>query len=389
MKRDKTGKHVSIKGMGTELYKAFIPDPLPPDPPLKIDENLQEIRDRSLIALGKLESITTLLPDASLFLYMYVRKEALLSSQIEGTQSSLSELLMYENEKLPGIPIDDILEVSNYVNAMYYGLQRLKEGFPLSLRLIREIHSILLSSGRGSEKTPGEFRRSQNWIGESDKLDDAIFIPPPSEEVVNCMGELELFLHDKYGKIPILAKAALAHVQFETIHPFQDGNGRLGRLLITFLLCECGVLTEPLLYLSLYFKQNRDRYYDLLQNVRINGDWEAWMEFFYRGVWETAEQAVLTANRLVHLFEEDRKKIQNIGKAAGSALRVHHSYQQKPIATIASLSEITSLSVPAVTNALKHLENLGIVEEVTGKKSSRQFAYIRYINILNEGTEPL
>jgi Fic family protein len=365
-----------------------VPDLLPPNPPLKIGGDLQDVIDRALLALGRLDSISSLLPDTALFLYMYVRKEAIVSSQIEGNQSSLSDLLLYESEGAPGVPLDDVIEVSNYVAAMDYGLKQIREGFPISLRLIKDIHKVLLSKGRGSAKEPGKFRRSQNWIGGT-RPGNASFVPPPANMVTECMGTLELFLHDKPSKMPVLIKTALAHVQFETIHPFLDGNGRLGRLLITLLLCAEEAMNEPLLYLSLYFKTHRQEYYDLLQNVRNEGDWERWLQFFMIGVKETSEQAVETAKRLVSLFDKDRQKIQSIGKLAGSALRVHHAMQQKPILSIAGVSDITGLTVPTVTSCLLALNKLGIARELTGQRRRRLFGYDEYIKILNEGTEAL
>ena len=268
-----------------------------------------------MLTLGRLDGVSTLLPDEALFLYAYVRKEAVLSSQIEGTQSSLSDLLLFELEEATGVPLDDVREVSNYVAALEHGLPRLRENFPLSNRLIREIHGVLLSSGRGRNKTPGEFRRSQNWIGGS-RPGNASFVPPPHTTVPDCMTAFERFLHAKDDGLPVLLRAGLAHLQFETIHPFLDGNGRVGRLLITLLLCHAGLLRQPLLYLSLYFKQHRSDYYDLLNHVRRTGDWEAWLAFFLEGVKQTAEGAVSTAKRLSRMFQDDRKRIQAAGGPA-------------------------------------------------------------------------
>jgi Fic family protein len=388
LRRKRTGQYMTISMVGGEVCRAFVPDPLPPVPPIKVDSALQETMDQALLALGRLDSVSSLLPDTSIFLYMYVRKEAVLSSQIEGTQSSLSDLLLYESEAAPGVPLDDVQEVSNYVAAMEHGLKRLREGFPLSLRLIKEIHAVLLRKGRGSEKEPGEFRRSQNWLGGT-RPGNALFVPPPPENVVECMGALESFLHDRPLRTSVLIKAALAHVQFETVHPFLDGNGRLGRLLVTFLLCAERTLSEPMLYLSLYFKSHRQEYYDLLQEVRTEGDWESWIHFFVTGVKDTAELAVQTARRLVDLFEEDRRKIQSVGKSAASALRVHHALQKSPIASIAHISQMTGLTVPTVTAALNALRKQGIVKELTGHRRGRLFGYDPYIRILSEGTEPL
>ena len=286
MRRGTTGKY-SIRDYGGEQVRAFVPANLPPDPPLDLSGDLQQALESAHLALGRLDSITALLQEPALFIYAYVRREAVLSSQIEGTQSSFSDLVMFESDEAPGVPVDDVVEVSNYVAALDHGLERLRGGFPLSNRLIREIHHVLLSGGRGSEKSPGEFRTSQNWIGGS-RPGNAVFVPPPPMEVADCMGALERFLHATEDGLPVLVRAGLAHVQFETIHPFLDGNGRVGRLLITLLLSSAGVLREPLLYLSLHLKQNRSAYYDLLDEVRRTGDWEAWLAFFLEGVRETA-----------------------------------------------------------------------------------------------------
>jgi Fic family protein len=386
MKRGTMGRYDQTTA-GGEVVRAFIPLPLPPDPPLVLDGRFQQLLERAVLALGRLDSLTTLLPDTDLFLYVYVRKEAVLSSQIEGTQSSLSDLLLFELEEMPGVPIEDVVEVSSYVAAMEHGLSRLREGFPLSNRLLREIHGVLLARGRGSEKDPGEFRRSQNWIGGS-RPGNAAFVPPPPQVVEDCMSDLERFLHEGDG-VPIVLRAALAHVQFETIHPFLDGNGRVGRLLITLLLCHAGVLREPLLYLSLYLKQNRDEYYQLLDQVRKDGDWEAWLNFFLEGVRQTAESAVSTARRLVALFQDDRGRIQTRGRAAGSALRVHDVLKQRPLVALQEIRRRTGLSFPAVSDAMFLLADLGIARELTGKKRNRVFGYTRYLDILSEGTEAL
>ncbi|MEK7408058.1 MAG: Fic family protein [Acidobacteriota bacterium] len=376
-----------VSTVGGERVRAFVPPPLPPRPPLQL-MGLQGLLEKANQALGRLDGLGAILPDISLFIYLYVRKEAVLSSQIEGTQSSLSDLLLFESAQAPGVPLDDVQEVSNYVAAMNHGLRRLREGFPLSLRLIREIHETLLAKGRGSEKEPGEFRRSQNWIGGS-RPGNAVFVPPPPERVMECMGALELFLHEERPELPTLVKAALAHVQFETIHPFLDGNGRLGRLLITFLLCATGSLREPILYLSLYFKSNRQRYYDLLQRVRETGDWETWLEFFLSGVRETADQAAETARRILALFEAGRRKIEDLGRPAASALRVHQFMQTSPIISIPGTAEKLPLSAPTVTKSIVHMIRLGLLREITGKQRHRLFVYDPYLAILNEGTEPL
>ncbi len=377
-----------IRSTAGETLRAFIPPSLPPKPPLRLDEKHYDLMEKANRALGRVDGITTLLPDTSLFLYLYVRKEALLSSQIEGTQSSFSDLLLFENKESPGVPIEDVQEVSNYVAAMNHGLKRIQGGFPMSLRLIREIHEILLSKGRGVDKAPGEFRRSQNWIGGT-RPSTALFVPPPPENVTELMDNLEKFLHDDPVRMPVLIKAALAHVQFETIHPFLDGNGRLGRLLITLLLCTEGALSEPILYLSLYFKTRRQEYYDLLQKVRIDGDWEAWLEFFLAGVHETADQATTAAKSILKRFEKDRAKIETLGRPAGSALRVHQLMQTKPIVSVPLAAKKLGLTEPTIRSSLEHLQKLHIVREMTGRRRNRLFVYDKYLDILSEGTEPI
>lgn len=385
MQRGVTG-HYEVTSVGGESVRAFVPNPLPPVPPLDLNGLLQQGLESAVLALGRLDGVSALLPDKALFLYGYVRKEAVLSSQIEGTQSSLSDLLLFELEEMPGVPLNDVVEVSNYVAALEYGLARLREGFPLSNRLIREIHGVLLSHGRGSGKDPGEFRRSQNWIGGT-RPGNAAFVPPPHTIVEHCMASLERFLHARDDGLPVLLRAALAHVQFETIHPFLDGNGRVGRLLITFLLCHAGLLKEPLLYLSLYLKQNRSTYYNQLDQVRSTGDWEGWLVFFFEGVRQTAEGAVSTAQRLAEIFKADRAKIEPSGRRAGSALRVHETLKARPILSMPQACRATGLSFPAATSAMDLLADLGIARELTGKRRNRLFVYDRYLAILNEGTE--
>jgi Fic family protein len=384
---NRLGSYVTSSIAG-ETYKAFLPPALPPNPPLQLNEGHYDLMERANRALGRLDGVSALLPDTSLFLYFYVRKEALLSSQIEGTQSSFSDLLLFESKETPSVPIEDVQEVSSYVAAMNHGLKRIRGDFPLSLRLLREVHKILLSKSRGANKGPGEFRRTQNWIGGA-RPGNARFVPPPPEKVAELMGDLEKFLHDKPIRMPLLIKAALAHVQFETIHPFLDGNGRLGRLLITLLLCTEGALSEPILYLSLYFKTHRDEYYDLLQRVRTDGTWERWLEFFLTGVLETAEQATTSAKSILKLFDKDRAKIETLGRPAGSALRVHQYLQTKPIVSVATAAKAMAVSEPTVRTALAHLEKLRIVKEMTGRQRNRLFVYDRYLNILDEGTAPL
>ena len=386
MHRGETGRYEATTA-GGETVRAFVPAGLPPEPALDLSV-LQESLEKALLALGRLDSLSTLLPDTHLFLYRYVRKEAVLSSQIEGTQSSLSDLLLYELDETPSVPIDDVVEVSNYVAALEHGLCRLREGFPLCNRLIREMHAELLARGRGSDKAPGEFRRSQNWIG-GRRPGTARFVPPPVNAVLDCMSGLERFLHERRSGLPVLLRAGLAHVQFETIHPFLDGNGRVGRLLIVLMLCHDRVLQEPLLYLSLFFKRHRDDYYALLNEVRRTGDWEAWLEFFLDGVAQTSEEAVSTAQRLLSLFEDDRTRIEPEGRAAGSALRVHQAMQERPIVSLQMLVDRTKLSFPAVSAGMKILESLGVAQELTGRKRHRLFGYGRYLAILSEGMEPL
>ena len=368
-----------------ERVRAYVPKPLPPEPAVDLS-TLYPMLDKANQALGRLDGSIAVLPNARLFLYFYVRKEAVVSSQIEGTQSTLSQLLLFERGLGDSTHIDDLIETSNYVAAMEYGLERLKDGFPISLRLLRDIHGVLLRGGRGAEKTPGEFRRSQNWIGGT-RPGNAIFVPPPPEALMECLDPLEKYLYDE--RLPLLVKLGLVHVQFETIHPFLDGNGRLGRLLLTLLLCESGVLREPMLYLSLYLKINRDRYYELLQKVRVEGVWEEWLEFFIEGVTQTANQACETADSLRRLFREDSLKIHDLGAAAGTATQVHLYLQANPISTISSIAEAISKTVTTVTAVLMKLENLGIVHEGTGRRRNRIFFYQGCLDLIGTGTEPL
>ena len=387
MRRERIGTY-EVTSAGGEQVRAFTPAPLPPLPALDLDGTLQPGFESAVLALGRLDGVSTLLPDRTFFLYAYVRKEAVLSSQIEGTQSSLSDLLLFESAETPGVPLDDVVEVSNYVAALEHGLERLREGFPLSNRLIREIHAVLLSRGRGSDKAPGEFRRSQNWIGGS-RPGTAAFVPPPHAAVPDCMTALERFLHATDDGLPVLVRAGLAHVQFETIHPFLDGNGRVGRLLVTLLLHHAGVLHEPFLYLSLYFKQHRTNYYELLNDVRRTGDWEAWLAFFIDGVRMTADGAASTSRRLLELFANDRATIEETGgRRAGSALRVYDALKAQPILSLPSAGARTGLAFRTTAAAMALLVDLGIARETTGKRRGRLFVHDRYLAILNEGTEP-
>lgn len=386
MQRDKTGEYRTMR-VGDESVRAYVPAPLPPVPPLVLEGPLQRMLESAAVAVGGLGAISSLLPDPELFLYTCLRKEAVFSSQIEGTQSSLSDLLLYELEETPGVPFDDVAEVSNYVAALEYGLRRLADGFPLCNRLIREIHGVLLSRGRGSGKAPGKFRTSQNWIGGS-RPGNAIFVPPPHTEVPACMAAFERFLRADNDGLPVLVRAGLAHVQFGTIHPFLDGNGRIGRLLTTLQLFQAGLLPEPLLYLSLYFKQHRSTYYELLMHARATGDWEAWLSFFLAGVGETAQNAVATARRLSQMFESDRALIRKQGRRAGSALRVHEALMRHPLLSLPRIHRRTGLSTTTVAAVMRLLVRIRIAREITGKKRGRLFAYDRYLSVLNEGTEP-
>lgn len=379
--------HFDVATTAGEAVRAFVPHPLPPQPPLDLSGTRQQKLEQALLACGRLDGVATLLPDPDLFLYAYIRREAVLSSQIEGTQSSLSDLLLFELDEAPGVPFDDVVEVSNYVAALEHGVARMAEGLPLSSRLLREVHGKLLARGRGADKMPGEFRRSQNWIGGT-RPGNAHFVPAPPGRVADCMSQLERFIHDQ-DSLPALVKAALAHVQFETIHPFLDGNGRVGRLMISLLLHERRVLRQPLLYLSLYFKQHRDQYYELLDIVRRNGDWEAWLDFFLEGVAVTAGAAVDTAHRLLALFREDAEKLASASSRTASLAQVYGMLRARPVATIQELSARTRVSFPTAAKAVEILMASGIVRELTGGRRNRVFAYDRYLAILSEGAEPL
>ena len=387
MERGPTGLF-DVTQVGGEEVRAFVPNPLPPEPPLELSGGRQRLLERATLALGRLDSITTLLPDPQLFLYAYVRREAVLSSQIEGTQSSLSDLLLFELDEAPGVPFDDVVEVSNYVAALEHGMARLRGGFPLSNRLIREMHEQLLARGRGSEKQPGEFRRSQNWIGGT-RPGDAHFVPPPPSVVDELMSALERTFHEPAAQYPMVVTAALAHVQFETIHPFLDGNGRIGRLLIPLLLHDAGILQQPLLYLSLYFKEHREEFYRLLDRVRATGDWESWLDFFLEGVVATATGAVDTAQRLVALFKEDSARVQAAGRGAATMLRVLRALHERPVITLNEVSRRAALSFPTAAKRMHALVSEGVARELTGYRRNRVFAYSRYLAILNEGGEPL
>jgi Fic family protein len=386
IRRRPTGRYLETAAAG-ERVRAFVPAPLPPRPALRWSTPLRARFDAALVSLGRLDALTDLLPNASLLLYSFVRKEAVLSSMIEGTQSSLADLLLFEIDEQPGVAIADAAEVSRYVAALDHGLTRLRGGFPLSLRLLREVHKVLLGGGRGGRLTPGEFRRSQVWLGGT-RPGNAVFVPPPASEVADCLKPFERFLHDQPEVTPPLVKAALAHVQFETIHPFLDGNGRVGRLLIALQLADDGLLREPLLYISLHFKEHRQTYYELLNRVRESGDWESWLEFFGEAVAATAAAAAGSAKRMLDLASKDAVRIERLGRASASALAVHRAFQRQPLATQASLSSATGLTPATINKSLVHLERLQIVTELTSKRRGRVFSYAKYTDILNEGMEP-
>jgi Fic family protein len=371
--------------VASERFSAFLPRPLPPDPALLFNPSLVDDLEQANRALGRLDALSTLLPDPSLFLYLYIRKEAVLSSQIEGTQSTLADLLLYEHAEAPGVPVEDVAQVSRYVAALQHGLARLRGGFPLSSRLIREVHAVLITS---SELTPGEFRRSQNWIGGT-RPGNARFVPPPWTAVDACIANLERFIHDQDGRTPTLLKAAIAHVQFETIHPFLDGNGRLGRLLVTLILCAEGAIREPLLYLSLYLREHRQFYFELLERVRLEGDWEAWAAFFIEGVRLTATQATVTAEQILALHERDRMRIRDLGPRTTTAQRLHDMLRLRPMISIKSSAAVLGVSLPAVAGAVTLLESLEIVREITGRRRDRLFAYSAYLDVLGAGPPTL
>lgn len=335
-------------------------------------------------ALGRLDGVSHMFPDNRLLLYSHVRKEAVLSSQIEGTQSSLSDLLLSEFSAVPGVPEEDVLEVSNCVAALDYGIRQVRDGFPLTNRLFWEIHRILLSSGRGSQMRPGAYRNSQNWIGGS-RPGNARFVPPPHTEVANCMAALERFLNEEDKALPSLVRAGLAHVQFETIHPFLDGNGRVGRILITLILCADGILREPLLYLSLYFKRHREEYYELLNRTRRDGDWEAWLLFFLEGVAVVANNAFNAAIELNGLFREDRERISATAKQrASSALRIHEVLMERPLISLPYARQRINLTFRTAAKAMEALVAMGIAEEITGRARNRLFIYRKYVETLNQ-----
>lgn len=353
-------------------------------PPIDLTP-LYHLLEQATASLAQLKSVGNHIPNPSLFVYMYVRKEALLSSQIEGTQSSFSDLILFENQQQPSAPLDDVEEVSNYVKALNFGLQRINEGFPLSLRLLREVHAILLSGSRGANKLPGEFRQSQNWIGGT-RPGNALFVPPPVEKLTECLGNLELFLHNE--ELPLLVKIGIAHAQFETIHPFLDGNGRLGRLLITLMLIHGGQLAQPTLYLSLYLKEHRSIYYNLLQEVRAHGAWSNWLEFFLEGVTHSSTQAINATKQINQLFHEDFEKISTMGRARFSCEKALDYLKRLPQISASELSKHLNISTPTARSTLNRLADAGIIQEISGQKRNKTYLYRRYLDTLEEGTEP-
>lgn len=385
MRRESTGTY-ELTDDGGEVVRAFIPSPLPPTPRIRFRQSLGKLLEDAAAALGRLDAVTELLPEPDVFVYGCVRKEAVLSSQIEGIRSSLADLVLYEAGGAPKTAAADVLEVSNAVAALNYGVSRLRGGFPISSRLLREMHTKLLARGRARVVTPGEFRQSQNRIGGS-RPGTTAFVPPPPNQVRQCMADLERFIHDTDDGLPTLVKAGLAHVQFETIHPFLDGNGRVGRMLIILMLCDAGLLREPLLYLSLCFKRRRSTYHRLLNDIRHTGDWEAWLRFFLDGVREVAEEAFAAARVASDTIQDDRARIARLGRRAGSALRVHQSLVGRPISNIGDMADRTGLSAPTVTAVIRTLEALGIVREITGRQRGRIYAYERYLAVLRESTE--
>ena len=364
-------------------YRAFLPKPLPPDPPLDIDQTLWATLSAADRALGRLDGATEVLPNPDLFVAMYVRREAVLSSQIEGTQASLVDVLEYEAEAArKGLPAD-VAEVVNHIQATNYGLQRLKS-LPLSLRLIKEIHALLLANVRGGGRSPGEFRTVQNWIGPAGcSVKEAMFVPPPAADMMNALSDLEAFLHADVD-LPLLVKVGLVHAQFETIHPFIDGNGRIGRLLITFLLCQRGVLRSPLLYLSHYLKRNRTEYYDRLMAVRDQGDWEGWLKFFLRGMAEVANEATDTARKILHLREAHRDFVSQHVRGTANGLRLLDVLYERPIVTVSLVAKKLDVSNPTANNLVNQFEDMGLLTERTGRRRNRLFSYQPYLSLFED-----
>ncbi|MFZ4116406.1 MAG: Fic family protein [Chthoniobacterales bacterium] len=378
------GKYITHSIPG-ESFKAYLPPELPPKPPIDLSEIYPHL-ERATHALAQLNTVANSIPNTSLFIYMYVRKEALLSSQIEGTQSSFSDLMLFEHHQKTAVSLEDVEEVSNYVKALQHGLKRLRKDLPLSLRLLREMHKILLSGTRGSGKLPGEFRHSQNWIGGT-RPSNALFVPPPADHMMNCLSNLEIFFHDT--TLPVLIKTAIAHIQFETIHPFLDGNGRIGRLLITLQLCESGLLFQPILYLSLFFKKHRALYYELLQETRLYGSWKQWIEFFLEGVTRSAHQAIEAAHKINQLFEKDCSTINSLGRIRFSCIQVLEYLKKLPQVSVPLLAKELKMTPPTARAALQALVKQGVVKEISGKKRDQIYLYPDYLKLLEYGAEPI
>jgi len=380
--KDRAGKFVTQPAG----YKAFVPKPLPPSPRIQYDEELQSLLSTADRSLARLDGITTVLPNPDLFIAMYVKKEALLSSQIEGTQASLEGVLEFEADLIPKENLDEIKEVINYVRALNHGIERLKE-LPMSLRLIKEIHKILLEGTRGEHRNPGQFRRSQNWIGPSGfPLSEAIFVPPPPDLVIPAMGELEKFLHQE-SNIPPLVKIGLIHAQFETIHPFLDGNGRIGRLLITFYLFWKEILSKPLLYLSFYLKKKRPEYYDLLMKVRIDGAWEEWIKFFLKGISDTSEEAAKSAREIIQLKDKLMAELYKSSIASIYAVRLIDLLFETPLISIKEVIVKLNISKEAANELVNKFEKIDILKEITGKQRYKKYSFKQYIEIIARGTK--
>lgn len=380
---NRSGKNISqLNG-----YKAFIPTPLPPEPSINIGQELQQKLDKATLFLARLDGMAYTLPNTDLFIAMYLKKEALLSTQIEGTQASLQDVFEFEEDDC-GSNINNVEEVANYIKALNYGIKKLKS-FPMSSRLLKELHSILLKNVRGNEKTPGEFKKSQNWIGPSGcTLKDATFVPPPPEETKEAISDLEKFMHKK-AELPELINCALIHYQFETIHPFLDGNGRLGRLLITFYLYWKGVLQKPLLYLSYYFKKHRQEYYDRLNMVRNKGDYEQWISFFLDGVIEVSKSAIDNTKKILSLHEKIKKDLFENKISSPLAIMFLDKLFYNPIIRTKDLQKKLDISYQSAANLISTFEELGILKEISGKKRDKIFSFHKYLEILSEGTKPL
>ena len=368
-------------------YKAFVPTPLPPKPAITINEDLQKLLEKATLFLARLDGMAYTLPNTDLFISMYVKKEALLSAQIEGTQASLEDLFEFEQgAKLKNV--NDVVEVVNYIKALHYGMDRLSS-LPMSLKLIKELHTTLLDGVRGSEKTPGEFKRTQNWIGApGSTLKTARYVPPSPEEALKALGELELYMHKK-STIPELINCALIHYQFETIHPFLDGNGRLGRLLITFYLYWKGILKKPLLYLSYYLKKNRQEYYDRLTLVREKGDYEQWISFFLTGIIQTSQDAIESIKQILQLRETHQALLWKKKISSPAAIILLDKLFYTPLIGVGDLQKACKLSHQSASNLISQFEKIGILKETTGKRRGRRYIYSAYLAILEEGTKPI